>query len=44
MPNQSARRPENTEPQSESTWQLKLLIGIIVAGVLALILKTVGLF
>jgi hypothetical protein len=37
-------RPEKTEKEPESSWQLKLLIGIIAVGVVALILKTIGLF
>jgi hypothetical protein len=44
MANRSVPRPETPEQGSDSTWQLKLLIGLIAAGVLSLILKAAGVF
>ena len=43
MANRPEPRPDNTEKGTDSNWQLKLLVGIIAAGILAVILKTAGL-
>ena len=44
MTSQPNPQPQKPQEAPESTWQLKMLIGIITIGVLALILKTLGLF
>ena len=41
QPNPPSQKPPEAPG---SAWQLKMLIGIITIGVLALILKTLGLF
>jgi|WetSurMetagenome_2_1015567.scaffolds.fasta_scaffold85266_1 hypothetical protein len=44
MSSQSARTPEQPSQESGPGWQIKLLLGLIGGGVLALILKIAGLF
>jgi hypothetical protein len=43
MTNPPAPRPDKPHQQSKSNWQLKILLGLIAGGILALILKTAGL-
>lgn len=44
MTTQPTQGPKKPPEGAESTWQLKVLIATIAVGVLALILKTFGLF